>query len=169
MSSSSALLSLGYKRFIFTALEDGSLVRQEVKTKPKASEYDSITFGSKQTIEGNGNATVKMYSVDEYLVMEHSGGLVSLWSIKGSEICQYNKKSTATLFTSRQIMGQDDKNQKLILASADLEIISPFESECLDKLCGHQGEIRSLVAMRTNSLISSGLDGKVRHWSRRKS
>ena len=159
------LVQLRDKYFIFVALEDGSLVRQEVKSRPKESGYNNITFGSKQTIEGNGYACVKMYSNGEYLVMEHSGGLVSLWSIKGSEICQYNKKSTATLFTSKPIMGKDEKKQKLLLASADLEIISPFESECLDKLCGHQGEIKCLLATGSNSLISTGLDGKVRHWN----
>jgi len=157
------LVKLREKYFIFVALEDGSLVRQEMK--PKASGYSNVAFGSKQTIEGNGNAIIKMYSTDEYLVIEHSGGIVSLWSTKGSEICQYNKKSTASLFTSQPVLNKDDKNHKLILASTNLEIISPFESQCLEKFCGHQGEIKSLLSTGSNSLISTGLDGKVRHWS----
>ena len=108
------LVKLRDKYFTFVALEDGSLIRQEVKTKPKSSGYSSLAFGPKQTIEGNGNGIVKMYSNDEYLIIEHTGGLASLWSTKGSEICQYSKKSTATLFTSEPIMGKDDKIQKLL-------------------------------------------------------
>ena len=159
------LVKLRDKYILYIALEDGSLIKQEVKFKTKTLDVSSLLFGSNQTLEGNGNGIVKMSSSEEYLIIEHSRGLVSLWSIKGSEICHYDRKSSATFFTNQAILGKDKKFPKLLLASTDLEILSPFESECLEKFCGHQGEIKGLLATRSNTLITAGLDGKLRHWN----
>eukprot|EP00092_Neocalanus_flemingeri_P080292 GFUD01100134.1.p1 GENE.GFUD01100134.1~~GFUD01100134.1.p1 ORF type:complete len:2596 (+),score=710.97 GFUD01100134.1:181-7968(+) len=159
------LIKLRDKSFLYVALEDGTLIKQEVKLKPGPSETSSLVFGSKQNIEGNGNGIVKMYSEDEFIILEHLRGLVSLWSTKGSEMCQYDKKSTATFFTNQSIMGKDDKFPKLFLANTDMEILSPFESECLEKFCGHQGELKGLLTVGSETLITSGVDGKVRHWN----
>ena len=107
------------KHFLYIGLEDGCLIRQEVKIRSSTSE---MIFGSKQTIEGNGNSIDRIMSQGDHLLLHHSSGLVSLWSNKGSEICQYDKKSNAVFMTNEPISSTTENDSKLILARTDIEI-----------------------------------------------
>ena len=95
-----------------------------------------------------------------YILLLHTDGLVSLWSESGSEVSQYNRRSTACLLTGTE------KQVRLVLARNNVDILCPTESQCEARYSGHHGPLASLTMTNLPGvLITSGLDGKVKQWS----
>ena len=59
------LVKLREKHFLYVALEDGSLIRQEVKLNSKPNVTSILAFGSKQNIEGNGKKPQSILSANK--------------------------------------------------------------------------------------------------------
>ena len=149
-----ALTKQRQKDFLIVGFEDGTLALVEMKKNFE-------NFGKPMVVPGNGHGLRSLTVTDERLLMVHSDGLVSLWSLSGSEISQYSRGSTAALLC----LSQD--RRLLLLARTDLQVVCPTEPECEDVFSGHQGAVTALAASpQPGLLLSAGQDGRVNRWER---
>jgi len=145
----SQFITLRSKNFFFVVLEDGSFVKYG----------DGVSGFEKVHVQkGNGRSTMKVTCQGETMALLQVGGLVSLWSAKGSQICQYEQRSSCILFTDL------DNSPCLIMASQIVKFVNPFEAECVGTYGGHQGRILNIMSHDEKHFLSAAHDGKVNMW-----
>ena len=140
---------------VWVGLEDGRLVRVEVTLSGEWTE-----FGSPQCKEGSGQGALRLTGEGDFLLLEQTGGLVSLWSSRGAEVCRYERSSTAALLCQTW---HESGSYRLLLAGEQVEILDPLQPECREKFCGHEGPLGGLLP-GPGGLLTAGQDGRLVSW-----
>ena len=145
------LLKSREKVWLWIGMEDGSLVRHELLGT------ESITLGPRLEVATTRQGLVRISGAGNTLLAEHTGGQVSLWSVKGSEVGRWSKQSTAAV-----IWGEGE-DQRLVLGGSDgLEKLIPGAAACTRVLGGHHGPVTGLLGVPgvPGELFTASKDGR---------
>ena len=144
------------KMWLWVGLEDGGLVRQEVK---EAVAGEPLKLGPRQEVEAGGRGLLGLSQTGGLVMGQQARGMVALWSAKGSRVGEWSRRSTAALLC------KEGEAQRLVLGGqGGLEVLEPGKAACSRVLGGHRGRLAALHGS-PGALLSAARDGRVRSWS----